>query len=68
MGTSDELAETVDAVESLGRRIVALEADVRDVAQLQVAFDEGSAKLGAVTIVLTNAGIGPGGFAPDEQQ
>jgi len=68
MGTHEELAETVASVEALGRRIVALEADVRDFDQLQAAFDEGSAKLGPVTIVVANAGIGPGGFAPDQQQ
>lgn len=52
-----ELADTVDLVEGLGRRIVAREADVRDLASLRSAFEEGVAELGRVDIVLANAGI-----------
>ena len=48
--------------------MVAVEADVRDVEALQEAFDQGVAELGAVTIVVANAGIGPGGFASAQQQ
>ncbi|HEY9242332.1 MAG TPA: mycofactocin-coupled SDR family oxidoreductase [Streptosporangiaceae bacterium] len=59
MATPDELAETVKAVEGLGRRIVAREADVRDEAGLRAAFDAGVAELGPVDIVLANAGIAP---------
>jgi SDR family mycofactocin-dependent oxidoreductase len=68
MSTRDDLDETVREVEALGRRIVATEADVRDVEALQKAFDDGVAALGPVTIVVANAGIGPGGFASAEQQ
>ncbi|MET8652230.1 mycofactocin-coupled SDR family oxidoreductase [Nocardia aurea] len=69
MGTGDELDETVAQVEKLGRRIVARQADVRDVSQLREAFEAGTAELGAVDIVLANAGIGAGGaVAPDEQE
>jgi NAD(P)-dependent dehydrogenase (short-subunit alcohol dehydrogenase family) len=58
----------VRLVKDLGRRIVAHEADVRDAAALQQAFDHGMSQLGPVTIVVANAGIGPGGVAtPDEQ-
>ncbi|ADP78649.1 mycofactocin-coupled SDR family oxidoreductase [Pseudofrankia inefficax] len=63
MGTQAELDQTVKEVEALGRRIVALKADVRDVAGLQAAFDEGVAALGPVDIVVANAGIGAGGKA-----
>ena len=31
-------------------------------------FDEGAGELGPVTIVVANAGIGPGGMASDQQQ
>jgi NAD(P)-dependent dehydrogenase (short-subunit alcohol dehydrogenase family) len=55
-------------VESTGRRIITSEADVRDVGALQKAFDAGVAQLGAVTIVVANAGIGPSGAASPEQQ
>jgi SDR family mycofactocin-dependent oxidoreductase len=68
MSTPADLEETVKAVEGLGRRIVAREADVRNYEELQKAFDEGVAELGAPHIVLANAGIGPGGFASDDQQ
>jgi SDR family mycofactocin-dependent oxidoreductase len=68
MGTADELAETVAAVEALDRRIVARQADVRDVSSLRKVFDEGSASLGAVDIVLANAGIGAGGAPVTEEQ
>lgn len=68
MSTRDDLDETVREVEALGRRIVAHEADVRDLAALQKAFDDGVAELGPVTVVVANAGIGPGGFASAQQQ
>jgi NAD(P)-dependent dehydrogenase (short-subunit alcohol dehydrogenase family) len=59
MATQDDLAETTKQVEELDRRIVAAQADVRDRAALQAAFDEGVAALGGVDIVLGNAGIAP---------
>src|SRR4051794_41974544 len=68
MATPEDLDQTVKEVEGLGRRIVARQADVRDMAALQQAFDEGVAELGPVEIVLANAGIGPGGMASAEQQ
>lgn len=68
MSKPDDLDETVRLVEALGRRMVASEADVRDVEGLQKAFDAGVAELGAVTVVVANAGIGPGGLAPPETQ
>ena len=68
MSKPDDLDETVREVEALGRRIVVHETDVRDVDALQKSFDDGVAQLGAVTIVVANAGIGPGGFASAQQQ
>jgi SDR family mycofactocin-dependent oxidoreductase len=56
-GTRDELDETARLVEDQGRRVVALTADVRDLAGLQQAFDEGVALLGRVDIVIANAGL-----------
>jgi NAD(P)-dependent dehydrogenase (short-subunit alcohol dehydrogenase family) len=57
MGTEAELAETVKAVETLDRRIVATAADVRDAGALKAAVDEGVAQLGRLDIVSANAGI-----------
>jgi SDR family mycofactocin-dependent oxidoreductase len=68
MSKPDDLDETVRQVEALGQRMVAHQADVRDVDALQKAFDDGVAALGAVTIVVANAGIGPGGLASPQQQ
>jgi SDR family mycofactocin-dependent oxidoreductase len=68
MSTPADLEQTVKEVEALGRKIVARQVDTRDVAAMQEAFDDGVAQLGAVEIVLANAGIGPGGFAPAQQQ
>jgi SDR family mycofactocin-dependent oxidoreductase len=57
MGTPDDLAETVEEVEALDRRIVATEADVRDYDALKAALDDGVARLGRLDIVVANAGI-----------
>src|SRR5882757_7322116 len=57
MATREDLAETVTEVEALDRRIVATEADVRDVAALKAVVADGVAQLGGVDIVLANAGI-----------
>ena len=57
MGTEQELADTVKAVEALDRRIVASKADVRDLAALRSAVDDGVAQLGRLDVVCANAGI-----------
>ncbi|MFC9552482.1 mycofactocin-coupled SDR family oxidoreductase [Rhodococcus sp. NPDC056960] len=58
LATPDDLAETQARVEALGRRIVCLEADVRDAAAMRAAVAEGVARIGPIDIVLANAGIG----------
>src|ERR1700729_3204005 len=55
--TPADLAETVKLIEQLGRRVIATEADVRDVTAVQQAVDAGAAELGRLDIVLSNAGI-----------
>jgi SDR family mycofactocin-dependent oxidoreductase len=57
LATQEELATTVAEVERLGRRIVAEEADVRDLAVLTRVVDRGVAQLGRLDIVLANAGV-----------
>jgi SDR family mycofactocin-dependent oxidoreductase len=59
MSTPGDLAETAKEVEALDRRIFTAQADVRDAAALQQAFEAGTAELGPVDIVLANAGIAP---------
>ena len=55
--TAEDMAETVRQVEALDRRIVASEADVRDLAGLTRAVEDGVAQLGRLDVVLANAGI-----------
>lgn len=68
LSSPEDLRETVRLIEALDRRIVATEVDVRDGDGLKDAFTAGVAELGQVTIVVANAGIGPGGMASPEQQ
>jgi SDR family mycofactocin-dependent oxidoreductase len=57
MATPEDLAETVRQVEALDRRIVAAQADVRDIDSLRAAVDAGVTELGQLDIVCANAGI-----------
>jgi len=59
--TPDDLAETVERVEKLGRRIIASEVDVRDYDALESAVDAGVHELGRLDIAVANAGIGNAG-------
>lgn len=52
-----DMEQTVKEVEALDRRIIASEADVRDLTALRKAADDGVAALGRRDIVLANAGI-----------
>jgi (+)-trans-carveol dehydrogenase len=61
MGTMDELAETVRLVEATDRRIVARQADVRDLAALKGAVREGVDEFGRLDIVSASAAISPPG-------
>jgi SDR family mycofactocin-dependent oxidoreductase len=71
MSTPDDLARTVKEVEALDRRIIAVQADVRDFAAVKAAVDEGVAQLGRLDIVSANAGIssigGPSEDMPEQQ-
>ena len=61
MATSDDLKDTVRRIEELDRRVVAVEADVRDYAALSAAVEEGLAQLGRLDVVVANAGISSSG-------
>jgi len=63
MSTPEDMAETVNGVESLGRKIVAYEGDVRDYAAVKHAVDEGIEQLGRLDIVSPGAGIADFGLA-----
>jgi SDR family mycofactocin-dependent oxidoreductase len=62
MASRDELAETVELVESQGAKIVASVADVREFHQVKAAVDAGVAHFGRLDIVCANAGIAPVAF------
>lgn len=57
MGSREELDETVRLVEAAGGKMVAKVADVRDLAALAEAVDEGVAMFGRLDIILANAGV-----------
>ncbi len=59
MSTPEDLDETVNLVEKTGRRIIAAQADVRDLDRLTAVVDDAVAELGRIDYVLANAGIGP---------
>lgn len=60
MAKPEDLDETVNLVEKAGRRIVAEQADVREVTQLKSVVAKGMDELGRIDFVLANAGILPG--------
>ncbi|WP_111719929.1 mycofactocin-coupled SDR family oxidoreductase [Homoserinimonas sp. OAct 916] len=55
--TADDVAETVKQVEALDRRVLGIEADVRDQAALDSAVEEGLAQFGQIDCLIANAGI-----------
>ena len=57
LSTPDDLKETARLVEAQDRRIVTVQADVRERAQLQEALERGIAELGKVDVVVAQAGI-----------
>jgi SDR family mycofactocin-dependent oxidoreductase len=57
MATPEDLEETVRLVEKHGRRIVAVQTDVRQVDQLRAAVERGIAELGSLDIVVAQAGV-----------
>ncbi|MGI5219531.1 mycofactocin-coupled SDR family oxidoreductase [Nocardia sp. CA-290969] len=57
LASAEDLAETARLVEGEGRRILARDADVRDLAALTAAVGEGVKAFGRLDIVVANAGI-----------
>jgi SDR family mycofactocin-dependent oxidoreductase len=57
MPTSEDLAETVRLVEAAGRKVLAREVDIRDLAAQQRVVADGVEQFGRLDIVVANAGI-----------
>jgi SDR family mycofactocin-dependent oxidoreductase len=57
MAKPDDLSETVRRIEDLDRRVVARQADVRNLGQLESAVQQGLSEFGHIDIVCANAGI-----------
>ena len=55
--TPEDLAETVRAVEATGRKVLAREVDIRDLAALQQVVADGVEQFGRLDIVVANAGV-----------
>ncbi|ROZ52924.1 NAD(P)-dependent oxidoreductase [Rhodococcus sp. WS1] len=57
MATLEDLEETERLVKDLGRRVIAVQADVRSQEQLDAAVARGLSELGSIDICIANAGI-----------
>ncbi|WP_275572087.1 mycofactocin-coupled SDR family oxidoreductase [Mycolicibacterium vanbaalenii] len=57
MPTSEDLAETVRLVEATGRKVLAREVDIRDLAAQQQVVADGVEQFGRLDIVVANAGV-----------
>ncbi|MBZ6078196.1 SDR family NAD(P)-dependent oxidoreductase [Microvirga puerhi] len=55
--TPEDLAETVRQVKAMGRRALAIQADIRDIGALRAAADDIEGELGKIDIVVANAAI-----------
>jgi SDR family mycofactocin-dependent oxidoreductase len=57
LATSEELVETARAVEAAGRKVLAREVDIRDLAAQQQVVADGVEQFGRLDIVVANAGV-----------
>ncbi len=57
MPTAADLAETVRAVEATGRKVLAREVDIRDLAAQQQVVADGIEQFGRLDILVANAGV-----------
>ncbi|CAN5837424.1 mycofactocin-coupled SDR family oxidoreductase [soil metagenome] len=55
--TAEELADTVRAVESTGRKVLAREVDIRDLAAQQQVVADGIEQFGRLDVLVANAGV-----------
>jgi SDR family mycofactocin-dependent oxidoreductase len=63
LATKEELEETAKLVTATGRRCVAVQADVRVIAEVQAAVEAARAEFGRLDVVVANAGVMSSGRA-----
>ncbi len=68
LGAAHDLDETAQLVEKAGRRVLAVEADVRDRDAMAAVVAQAMDQLGQVDIVVANAGICGFGLMPELSQ
>jgi SDR family mycofactocin-dependent oxidoreductase len=59
MSTPEDLSETQRLVKDVGRRVVAIQADVRERSEMRESLESAVRELGSLDIVVANAGIVP---------
>ena len=57
LATEDDLAQTAEAVEAAGRRVLTVQADVRELAALEEAAARAVVELGSIDVVVANADV-----------
>ena len=57
LATSEDLAETVQEVEATGRKVLAREVDIRDLAAMQQVVADGVEQFSRLDILVANAGV-----------
>ncbi|WP_216893026.1 mycofactocin-coupled SDR family oxidoreductase [Nocardia alni] len=57
LSTPEDLAETAELVEKLGRRAVTAIVDIRDATAMEIAVAEGAERLGGLDAAVANAGV-----------
>jgi NAD(P)-dependent dehydrogenase (short-subunit alcohol dehydrogenase family) len=57
MASAGDLAQTAKEVEALDRRVLTVQADVRDPGAMERAVQDGISALGQLDVVVANAGI-----------
>ena len=63
LASKDQLEETAELVRATGRRCLAVQADVRSVAEVRSAVDAAIAEFGRLDVVVANAGVMSAGRA-----
>ncbi len=57
LGTQEELAQVAQEIEAMGRRVLAMDADVTDLHAMSHLVDTAHHQFGAIDIVVANAGL-----------